>query len=328
MTDTLLLPSSTIKAEAHRLGFVGCGVARAGRVSAEEEQSFRQWLRKGHQADMAYMERYIDLRLDPRLLLPGAQTLVCLAMSYVPSHPLPDHEPQLATYALGKDYHDVVRQRLIALAHALNLGPEQFRPCVDTAPILERYWAEQSGLGFRGRNQQLIVPGHGSMCFLGELLVTLEADAYDAPMARRCGQCHRCVDACPTGALCLSGAAEDFDARRCLSYQTIENRGRLSPEAVQAMGDTIYGCDRCQQACPYNRHLAPTEVTEFEPSDDLLAMTRERWLHLTVADYRRLFKGSAVKRAKYEGLMRNIRAAIGNGEDAKDDETKTEEKEK
>lgn len=318
MTDNVLLHSSNIKAEAQRLGFVGCGVARAGRVSKEEEESFLAWLEKGHQADMAYMSRYTDMRLDPRLLLPGAQSILCLALSYVPRRTLPEGEPQIAAYALGKDYHDVMKARLFALAGALGLKTEQFKACVDTAPILERYWAEQAGLGFRGRNQQLIVPGHGSMCFLGELVVTLPVDHYDAPLARRCGSCHRCVDACPTGAIPASGQSSDFDARRCLSYQNIENRGPLAPGIAKAMGNTFYGCDRCQQACPYNRGLPPTEAAEFQPSEELASMTRRQWLQLSLDDYRRLFKGSAVKRAKYKGLMRNIRAALTPEDDDSD----------
>lgn len=318
--------SLQVKAEAHRLGFSACGVAKAEPVEPAFADKFRLWLQQGNQADMHYMENHLDMRLDPRLLMDGLQSIVSVALNYAPGHTLPKGEYQFAAYALGKDYHDIVKQKLRQLAAFLiNLlqvpsnddttpaeaAPLQFRVFSDSAPILERYWAVKAGLGWTGRNHQLIVPRAGSMFFLGELFVSVPM-APDAPTANHCGACHQCVDACPTGALSLSNP---FRAERCLSYQTIENRGDIPPDIAEKMGDTIYGCDRCQQACPWNHFATPTDEPLLQPTDELLHMTKAHWQHLTEDEYRRLFKGSAVKRAKYAGLMRNIQAVQSKGDD-------------
>ncbi len=304
-----------IKAEAQRLGFFACGVAKARRVDADEERRLRRWLESGMNADMDYMHNYLDKRLDPRLLMPGLQTILSLVMNYAPARTLPEGEPQIAAYALGQDYHDVMKNRLHLLAafieQQLKAGnaipanqPLNYRAFVDSAPVLERYWAVQAGLGWIGRNHQLIIPRAGSMFFIGELFLDFELQ-YDAPMSGRCGNCSLCITHCSTHAL---SADRNFDARRCLSYQTIENRGQLSDEARHGMGEYIYGCDRCQTVCPWNRFAQPNHTEEFQPKPELLGMTRKKWEQLTVEDYRRLFKGSAVKRAKYDGLTRNIKA--------------------
>ncbi len=313
------------------LGFSAIGFAKAARVSDDQARHLRQWLDNGGNADMAYMKNWYDKRVDPRLLMPGLKTIVSVALNYAPAHTLPKDEPQISAYALGKDYHDIVKSKLFKLAEWLNqrIGsedkdgetnnvPPSYRVFVDTGPVLERYWAVQAGLGWIGRNHQLIIPHAGSMFFLGELFLDIELP-FDSPMPNRCGSCHRCIDACPTGALGTPPSPNDssahhtngevagfFSASLCLSYQTIENRGKLSETAKQKMGDMFYGCDRCQQACPWNRFAKPNDTPELQPSDELLHMTREKWHELSVDDYRRLFKGSAVKRAKYEGLKRNI----------------------
>lgn len=301
-----------IKAEALSLGFFVCGFAKAGPVTEAMKRHYLEWLADGCNADMAYLNNNLDKRFDPRLLMPGVKTIVVVALNYFPAHRLPEGEPQIADYALGLDYHDIVKQKLRLLA--ANVGIADYRAFVDTAPVLERYWAVQAGLGWIGKNHQLVIPHAGSEFFLGELFITEELDA-DTTQPNRCGICHRCVDACPTHAVCLPakhvegyGDITKFDARRCLSYQTIENRGELTDEARAAMGDTFYGCDRCQRACPWNRFATPNTEPLLQPREELLGMTRQKWDNLTVVDYRRLFKGSAVKRAKYEGLMRNIKA--------------------
>ena len=299
---------------------------------------------------MQYMENYEDKRLDPRLLMPGVKSIICVALNYAPSQPVKG----FANYAIGKDYHDIVKQKLYQLAQILapltppmggspNLteslpqggGREgAFRAFSDSAPILERYWAMKAGLGFIGKNHQLIIPGLGSQFFLGELFVDIELEP-DAPCRQHCGSCHRCIDACPTGALApltpplggspnlteslpqgggLEGASSRgglegaFHSSLCLSYLTIENRGAIPPEAASKMGHTFYGCDRCQQACPWNAKAIPTSEPLLQPTAELLSMNDEDWQQLSLEQYRRLFKGSAVKRAKYEGLMRNIKA--------------------
>jgi len=312
--------SKQLKAEALRLGFSACGIAEAAPVDAATADRYRQWIARGGHAGMHYLANNIDKRLDPTLLLPGARTIIVVAMSYAPAQRLPQGEYQIADYALGQDYHDVLKLRLRRLwsPHASPTpAPPQTADCrsdaagealicVDTVPILERYWAQRAGIGFIGRNHQLILPGAGSMVFLGEIVTTAVADEYDTPAdidAARCGTCHRCLDACPTGALHAA-----IDSQLCLSYQTIENRGALSPLAAGKLGQTIYGCDRCQAVCPWNRSARPTEIAELQPSEALLGMTADKWHTLTVEEYRRLFRRSAVKRAKYEGLMRNIEA--------------------
>ncbi|MBO1363485.1 tRNA epoxyqueuosine(34) reductase QueG [Prevotella sp. A2931] len=317
------LLTDKIKAEATRLGFFACGIAKAGPVNDKMAQQLRAWLESGGYAGMEYMANHTDKRLDPRLLMPGLKSIVCVALNYAPRQNPDEHEYQLAAYALGKDYHDIVKAKLRQLANsigAVDCLHEQTendsqttdnklircRVFVDSGPVLERYWAEQAGLGWIGKNHQLIIPFAGSMFFLGELFLSVELE-YDSPTPNRCGNCHKCIDACPTGA--IQDFPSTFDTERCLSYQLIENRGALSKEARQAMDNTIYGCDRCQKACPWNRFATPNTTPELQPSTELLAMKRANWQQLTEEQYRKLFKGSAVKRAKYAGLKRNIDAA-------------------
>ncbi len=322
-----LLTSHFIKSSALQLGFSACGIAKAEPVDEDTARAYRQWIADGRQADMHYLEANIDKRLDPTLLLPGARSIIVVAMSYAPARRLPEGEYQIADYALGRDYHDVMKQRLRQLIPGLI--------CVDTVPILERYWAVRAGLGFIGRNHQLIIPHRGSMFFLGVIVSTLEADSYDEPLslsADPCGTCRRCLDACPTGALTshfsphtshlspLTSHLSPLTSSACLSYQTIEHRGPLAEDVSDKLGTTIYGCDRCQRVCPYNRHAEPTTIPELQPSDALLGMHRDDWHRLSREDYQRLFRGSAVKRAKYEGLMRNIEAVEHNLKTTNQDE--------
>lgn len=311
--DSIVVQSSTIKSLAHSMGFFACGIAKAAPVDEAVAQKYRKWLENGEEASMAYMTNYLEKRLDPRLLVPGVRSIVSLALNYAPAQQLPKGEYQIAAYALGLDYHDLMKQKMRELAIKITEqwqlpkqeeGEEPSVRCFcDTAPVLERYWAQKAGLGWVGRNHQLIIPHTGSMFFLGEIFLPFDVDVYDEAMSNRCGSCHRCIDACPTRAIIPD---EDFHAERCLSYQLIENRGELTDEAKSHMGDTIYGCDRCQTACPWNRFATPNTEPALQPKPELLSMSKEKWHNLTVEDYQRLFKGSAVKRVKYEGLKRNI----------------------
>lgn len=320
--------SSELKAEALNLGFFACGIARAEAVDATHARHVRQWIDEGRQADMDYMRNHTDMRLDPRLLMKGVKSIVSVAMNYTPAQHIPSDQLQFAAYAYGEDYHDIVKKKLRQLAlkfdfKELRMQDEPnkeeddiyFRAFCDSAPVLERYWATRAGLGWIGRNHQLIIPKAGSMFFLGELFLNIELD-YDEPMHSRCGNCHACIDACPTGAISKDGP---LDANRCLSYQTIENRGDISKDIAEKMGNTIYGCDRCQQACPWNRFSIPNNTPELQPKPEFMAMTREKWMQLSEDDYRQLFKKSAVKRAKYEGLMRNIQAIVDLSKEQKQD---------
>lgn len=301
-----ILSASAIKAAARQLGFAACGIAPAEPMAEPYASRLKQWIAEGQHGEMDYLERQLEMRLDPRLVVEGAQTVVSLALNYYPRTTLSPEGFDFARYAYGKDYHDVVRQRLRLLMAELGLEEHtDGRPFCDTAPIDERYWARRCGLGWTGKNTQLIIPRAGSYFFLGELLLKHPCDHYDTPMEESfCGTCRRCLDACPTQAL----DGEHLDARRCLSYLTIEHRGAL-PEAIKAkLGRCVYGCDRCAEACPWNKFARATDVDEFCPSEALQAMTADDWRRLTVEQYRQLFKGSAVKRAKFEGLQRNINA--------------------
>lgn len=302
--------SKIIKTQAQRLGFSACGIAKAEPVEEKVAQAFKRWIANGNNADMHYLENYEDKRLDPCLLMEGVKSIVCVALNYAPAKRIPEKEPQIAAYAYGKDYHYIVKEKLQQLAESL--GITSFRAFSDSAPILERYWAVKAGLGWIGKNRQLVIPHAGSMFFLGELFIEQET-TYDTPLPNYCGNCRACIDACPTGAL-----ADIFDAKRCISYQTIENRGEIPSDIRHKMGNSIYGCDRCQQACPHNRFAQPTDEPLLQPSQELLTMTEEKWLNLTEEDYQRLFKGSAVKRAKYSGMMRNINTIHQKTKDKKD----------
>ena len=308
--------SNDIKAEAQRLGFFACGIARAERVDEATQKHVRSWLGDKKYAGMEYMNNNTEKRLDPRLLMPGLKSIVSFAINYTPHSFIPEDEYQLAAYAYGLDYHDVVKAKLRQLASNLHFVPAEpegepilqteqprFRIFCDTAPVLERYWAAKAGLGWIGKNRQLIIPKAGSMFFLAELFLDVELE-YDEPMESRCGRCRLCLDACPTKAIKEN---TEMDAALCISYQTIENRNDISTEVTSKLSNNIYGCDICLRVCPWNRKSTPTTIEEFYPKAELLTMTKENWSNLTIEQYQKLFKGSAVKRAKYLGLMRNIK---------------------
>ena len=312
-----------IKAEAKSLGFFACGIAKAEAVDSITANNYRRWIAEGHHASMQYLADNIDKRLDPRLLMDGVKSIICVALSYAPSVKIPSDQYQIAYYAYGKDYHDVMKQKLHTLAAAC--GITTYRAFCDTAPVLERYWAERAGLGWTGRNHQLIIPHAGSMFFLGELFVQEELE-YDSPIPNRCGRCHACLDACPTSSIISNQSSiinnqSSFISSRCLSYLTIEHRGPIPHSSLDSHSSffilhssfkNIYGCDICQLACPWNRFAVPATEPAFQPSEALLSMTKEKWHNLTEEQYRSLFRGSAVKRAKYSGLMRNISAIAHN----------------
>lgn len=330
-TDTL---RRRLLASAAQFGFIACGVAAAAPIAPWRARTVRRWLDAGRAAGMDYLHRHYAMRCDPRLLVPEVRTIVTVAMPYDAAPPFADGAMRLARYALGDDYHDVVRDGLRRWLQAMGFDPQRDgRVFCDTAPVDERYWAWRSGMGRWLRSGMIAVPGHGTYVVLGEwfapydaaeLLARLpdcdadfamnpseiavsvpDADAAFA-LPDACLQCGRCVDACPAGALGDGG----FDARRCLSYLTIEHRGPLPDDVDSRMGRMIYGCDRCAEVCPHNAHPLPADVIPpaLRPREKLLDRSLTDWRRLTVEDYRRLFRGSAVKRAKYEGLLRNIHA--------------------
>ncbi|MBO7068423.1 MAG: tRNA epoxyqueuosine(34) reductase QueG [Bacteroidaceae bacterium] len=285
------LNSKELKAQAHRLGFVACGLAPAEPVQQWYARRFRQWLQLGYQADMQYMQNHVEMRLQPTLLHPGVRSIISLALNYMPSR----QQPGISLYAQGRDYHDVMRERLRQLMAEAGL---QGRCFVDTAPVLERYWAWRCGIGQFCRNGLIAVPGYGPTVFLGEIFVEQESDAYDQPLAP---PPH---DFAGWQSLCPALTPQGLDARLCISYQTIENRGEL-PQDLH-LHRTFYGCDRCLRACPQFGESQPTQDEAFQPSPQLLGMQENDWRTLTPEQYKALFKDSAVKRAKYQGLVRNI----------------------
>ncbi len=315
---TIILHSEKIKAEALRLGFSACGIAKSHEVDMATEGRFKEWIVNGWNADMSYMGKNVDIRLNPGLLLDGCKSVISVALNYYPKQRLASSQYQFAYYAYGKDYHDVLRKKLYELAafisaHSTSMQTTiNFRVCVDTAPLLERYWACQAGIGWIGKNHNLIIPRKGSYFLLGEILTDKEVDVYDSPMASHCGNCNKCMMACPGKAICDDGT---FISERCLSYLTIEHRGDFSEAEEKVVLNQvntastpyyIYGCDRCQIACPHNAFASPTSVEDLHPSDIFMNMENGDWEQLSIDEYKSIFKGSAVKRAKYEGLKRNI----------------------
>lgn len=321
------IPYSWIKAEAERLGFSAFGTAPVRKVADAHIKYQKAWTEAGYAADMEYLKRNIEIRNDPRLLVDGAQTIISVALSYTPPQEdrrLNPEQWQIAWYARGEDYHRVMRRKLEELLHTLQekQGSDllEGRVFCDTAPLMERYWAWRCGLGWIGRNHQLIIPHQGSAFFLGEIIINQKVDYYDHPIENNfCGTCHRCIDACPTGAL---RSDKGLDARKCLSYLTIEYRGNLPETEAAKMYPCFYGCDRCQAVCPQMNQATPTKIPELQERPNLKAMTKDQWRTLDIKQYQDLFRHSAVKRVKYEGLVRNIKAMDVSSDQNQSDQKK------
>lgn len=287
---------------AKELGFEACGFARAGEVEIEAVLQHDRWIEQGKHDCMLYAERYREQRNDVRLFYPGAKTVICVALNYKPMVLQEKDALQISQYAYGRDYHLVVREKLELLAEFIKerWGVDS-RVCVDTAPIMEKYWARKAGVGFIGRNNLLIVPGRGSYFFLGELVTSLEVEP-DAECLDGCAGCDECVRMCPGGAL---KDGDSLDARRCLSCQLIERRGELPEWVADVIGDHLYGCDECQLCCPHNRDAVPTSVKDFTPNSEILTLSIDDVLEMTPEGFASLFKNSAVKRVKLVNLQRN-----------------------
>ena len=282
-------------------------IIEATEVDPEATELYDRWIADGCHGTMDYLERHADLRRDPRLLLEGAQSIICFAFPYFTPNA---EEPamRIARYAPGRDYHKVVRRRLKPLADEIDRAfGAVSRVCVDSAPLRERYWAARSGLGFIGRNNTLIIPGCGSYFFLGFILTTARLTPTPVSAHPGCGTCTRCVDACPTGALSADGRC---DASRCLSYLTIEHRGDLPPSTD--LHATFYGCDRCAEACPHNHSPEPTEIADFTPRPEILRLTPRQAAEMTEDDFDRLFNGTAMRRAGILAMKRNANIILRN----------------
>jgi epoxyqueuosine reductase len=296
--------SALIKAKAHELGFLACGVARAGFLE-QEAPRLEQWLRQGKQGSMAYMANHFDLRLDPRKLVPGAKSVISLAYNYfTPPRQEDPAAPKISTYAYGRDYHKVVKKRLKPLMDLIvaRFGNVAMRAFVDSAPVLEKAWAQRAGVGWLGKHTNIIRQGAGSWFFLCEIILDLELEP-DAPATDHCGTCRRCIDACPTDAITPYGV----DGARCISHLTIELKDAIPEEFAGRMNNWAFGCDICQQVCPWNRFSTPHQEPEFMPRHGLLELSADEWHGMTEAVFERLFEGSAVKRTKFVGLQRNLK---------------------
>ena len=296
--------TSLIKQKAKELGFEAIGIARAEFLE-EEAPRLENWLNKGYHGKMAYMENHFDKRLDPSKLVPGAKSLISLSYNYYPEKVQEEDSYKIAKYAYGKDYHFIIKDKLKELfsyIHSL-AGEIDGRIFTDSAPILERAWAKKSGIGWEGKHSLIIQKNKGSFFFLAEIIMDLELE-YDTPFQTdHCGTCTRCIDACPTEAI-LPGRI--INASRCISYLTIELKEELPLEMRGKFEDWMFGCDICQDVCPWNRFSLPHREPAFNPHPDLLHMSKEDWEEITEEIFRDLFRKSAVKRTKYSGLKRNI----------------------
>lgn len=301
------LLNSQIRAIAMEMGADAVGFAPISEVSDSEIAVYKKWLSHGNHAGMTYLERYIEQRQHPQLLLPEASSVIILAVSYYPPQTQDLSAPKVAKYALGRDYHKVMKRLLLDLAERIQseVAPHTYRAMVDTAPFLERYWAEQSGIGFIGHHRNLIVPGVGSFLFLGELLTSLRLES-DQRCSHSCHDCQRCLKACPTGAL----TEEALNAHRCINYLTIEHRGAIPPKLAQRFGHRFYGCDTCQDVCPYNQSPKPASL--FTPFQQLLHLERKDLEELDEKHYATLFYGTAMTRAKLPEMQRNAEIYLSN----------------
>ncbi len=297
--------SILIKTKAAELGFFLCGISKAEYMT-EEAKNLESWLNKNNHGEMSYMANHFDKRVDPTLLVPGAKSVISLAYNYYTPDKQEDTEaPKISKYAYGKDYHDILKKKLFKFFDWIRetFGDVEGRVFVDSAPVLERDWAKRSGLGWVGKHTLLINPKKGSYFFLAEIILDLEI-TYDDPITDYCGTCTRCIDACPTDAISPSGYF--LDGSKCISYLTIELKSAIPSSFDDKMENYIFGCDICQQVCPWNRFSSPHHEDAFLPKPELLSMTKEEWYELSNPAFDLLFEGSAVKRTKYQGLKRNI----------------------
>ncbi len=293
-----------MRSHAARLGFSFCGIAQAEFLE-DEAPKLEAWLNKGYHGKMSYLENYFDKRLDPRLLVPGAKSVITLGYNYFPAQDLASNgNLKIAKYAYGEDYHFVVKDKLKELLAVLqsSIGAIEGRAFVDSAPVMERAWAQRAGTGWIGKNSLLLNKQMGSFFFLAELIVDLDL-AYDTPVKDYCGTCTACMDACPTDAI-----PEPYvvDGSKCISYFTIELKEAIPNDVKGKFENWIFGCDICQDVCPWNRFSKPHQEKRFEPSEDLKKLSESDWKEITEEIFQQVFKKSAVKRTKLDGLQRNI----------------------
>ncbi len=300
--------TSIIKSIAQELGFSFCGISKAEFLK-EEAPQLEEWLKRGYQGSMGYMENHFDKRLDPTLLVPGAKSVISLIYNYYPEKDLAkDNQLKIAKYAYGEDYHFVLEDKLKEFLQHIReqIGEVHGRAFVDSGPVMERAWAKKSGIGWIGKNSLLLNRSMGSFFFLAELIIDLELE-YDGPIKDYCGTCTACMDACPTDAIPQPYVV---DGSKCISYFTIELKEEIPSSVKGKFENWIFGCDICQDVCPWNSFSKPHSEQRFNPHPDLVNMKHEDWKEITDEVFQKIFKKSAVKRTKLEGLKRNIRFVI------------------
>lgn len=298
--------SSIIKQLAHQCGFQFCGIAKAVRLT-EDARRLESWLHKGFHGNMDYMQRHFDLRIDPTQLIPGAKSVITLLCNYFPQQQQNTSVPQIAKYAYGTDYHFVIRKKLNQLTAGIKeqIGHINGRGFTDSAPVLERSWAQRSGLGWVGKNGNLITRQSGSFFFIATLITDLELHYDDAFAKDYCGTCTRCIDACPTQAILPN---KEVDGSRCISYFTIELKDALIPQEQKGKFENwMFGCDTCQDVCPWNRFSTPHTEPQFNPLPGLLNLSTNDWEHMTETTFRTIFKNSPLQRTKFKGIQRNLK---------------------
>jgi epoxyqueuosine reductase len=295
--------SQFIKSEAQRLGFLSCGISKSGFLE-EEAPRLENWLNKNQHGQMSYMENHFDKRLNPNLLVEDAKSVISLLLNYYPSEFQSEESYKISKYAYGQDYHFVIKEKLNQLLHSIQstIGEVSGRAFVDSAPVLDKAWAAKSGLGWIGKNSNLITQSVGSFYFIAELIIDLELE-YDNPTTDHCGTCTACIDSCPTEAIV---APYVVDGSKCISYFTIELKENIPSEMKGKFNDWAFGCDVCQDVCPWNKFSKPHSESLFNPNPDLLSMTKKDWEEITEETFKKVFRNSAVKRTKFEGLKRNI----------------------
>lgn len=292
-----------IKAESKRLGFLSCGISKAEFLE-EEAPRLEKWLQKKYQGQMSYMENHFDKRLNPKLLVEDSKSVVSLLLNYFPSEKQNESSYKISKYAYGNDYHFVIKEKLKELLYSIQneIGAVSGRAFVDSAPVLDKAWAAKSGLGWIGKNSNLITSKVGSFYFIAELIIDLELE-YDTIATDHCGTCTACIDACPTQAIV---APYVVDGSKCISYFTIELKDNLPDEMKSKFEDWVFGCDVCQDVCPWNRFSKPHNEPLFNPNSQLLSYTKKDWEEITEDTFKKVFENSAIKRTKFEGFKRNI----------------------
>ncbi|MGI9547491.1 MAG: tRNA epoxyqueuosine(34) reductase QueG [Flavobacteriaceae bacterium] len=293
-----------IKTEAKRLGFLSCGISKAEFLE-EEAPKLEKWLKEGMQGEMQYMENHFDKRLDPRKLVPGAKSVVSLLYNYYPEQTQRTDTFKISKYAYGRDYHLVIKDKLKEFLQRITeeIGEVHGRAFVDSAPVLDKAWAAKSGLGWMGKHSNLLTQQLGSFYFIAELILDLELET-DHPVTDHCGSCTACIDACPTDAIIQPYVV---DGSKCISYFTIELKNEIPYSFKNTFDDWIFGCDICQDVCPWNRFSEAHQEPLFHPHPELLSMTKNDWEEITEEVFKKVFRKSAVKRTKFSGLKRNIK---------------------